>query len=574
MTESRGLMSDLQHAAGVSPELPLTPLTMRARRRPTSPAAPKHGFVLIVVLVVIAALSLAALGYAEWMMVERQAVDVAGRQIQARALAESGVELARAMLSADAESQQESGGWYDNASRFQGVVVLDEEQDRARGRFTVVAPGDEEGSVRFGLENESGKINLNTLAALEKATPNAGRTMLMALPDMTEEIADAILDWLDPDDEARASGAEAEYYATLDPPYAPKNGPIGSIDELLLVRGVTPQLLFGADAQRTGVTTSSGSTWTSGVTGSSDATGSTDSTGNLMGSSDSSGRGWASYLTLYSRETNLASDGQAKINVNDSDLQTLHDKLSEAIGEAYATYIVAYRLQSSAYQAKDTDSSLKVETTPSGQLDLTASGQLKLKTVLDLIGQRVRVKYKGQQTEVILESPFANQQEAMRTYLPTLMDKLTTSTATKPVSGRINLYYAPQEVLAAIPGMTSQIAEQILANRAAALASSEDQFRHATWLLTEGVATLDEMKALLPYVTAGGDVYRCQVVGYYDKDGPSARIEAILDATKRPAAVLFWKDLSRLGRGYSLETLSGESSTSETEASSTVPSTP
>jgi type II secretory pathway component PulK len=520
------------------------------------------------VLVVIAALSLAALGYSEWMLVERQAVDVAGRQIQARALAESGVELARAMLSADAESQEESGGWHDNATRFQGVVVLDEEQDRARGRFSVVAPGDEEGGVRFGLENESGKINLNTLVALDKASENAGRTMLMALPDMTEEIADAILDWLDSDDEARESGAESEYYATLDPPYTPKNGPLGSIEELLLVRGVTPQLLFGTDAQRTGLTTSSGSTWTT------DFTGSSDSTEDATGSSDSSGRGWASYLTLYSRETNLASDGEAKINVNDSDLQTLYDKLTEAIGEAYATYIVAYRLQSSAYQAKDSDSSLKVETTPSGQLDLTASGQLTLKTVLDLIGQRVRVKYQGQQSEVILESPFANEQEAMRTYLPILMDKLTTNAASKAISGRINLHYAPQEVIAAIPGMTSEIAEQIVAQRDEAQDSSEVQFQHATWLLTEGIVTLDQMKALLPYVTAGGDVYRCQVVGYYDKDGPCARIEAMLDATKRPAAVLFWKDLSRLGRGYSLETLSGESSAAETESSSTVTSTP
>ena len=37
------------------------------------------------------------------------------------------------------------------------------------------------------------------------------------------------------------------------PPYAPRNGPLGSIEELLLVRGVTPALLFGADLNRNGV---------------------------------------------------------------------------------------------------------------------------------------------------------------------------------------------------------------------------------------------------------------------------------------------------------------------------------
>ena len=81
----------------------------------------------------------------------------------------------------------------------------------------------------------------------------AGRDLLMALPGMTEETADAILDWLDEDEEPREYGAESDYYSSLSPPYAAKNGQLETVEELLLVRGVTPQLLFGADVNRNGI---------------------------------------------------------------------------------------------------------------------------------------------------------------------------------------------------------------------------------------------------------------------------------------------------------------------------------
>ena len=60
-------------------------------------------------------------------------------------------------------------------------------------------------------------------------------------------VSNAILDWLDPDDEVREpGGAEAKYYASLDPPRLPKNGPLDSVEELLLVKGVDADLFYGA----------------------------------------------------------------------------------------------------------------------------------------------------------------------------------------------------------------------------------------------------------------------------------------------------------------------------------------
>ena len=58
-------------------------------------------------------------------------------------------------------------------------------------------------------------------------------------------VADSILDWLDADDLYRANGAENDYYRSLKEPYDCKNGPMDTVEELLLVKGVTPEIFYG-----------------------------------------------------------------------------------------------------------------------------------------------------------------------------------------------------------------------------------------------------------------------------------------------------------------------------------------
>ena len=79
--------------------------------------------------------------------------------------------------------------------------------------------------------------------------------------------------------------------------------------------------------------------------------------------------------------------------------------------------------------------------------------------------------------------------------------------------------------------------------------------KYETWLLSEGILTLDKMKSLMPFITCGGDVYRLQSIGYFEDGGVIARIEAIIDGSILPSRVLFWRDISNLGRGYDQETL-------------------
>lgn len=57
------------------------------------------------------------------------------------------------------------------------------------------------------------------------------------------EILEAVVDWIDADDEEFGfGGAESLYYQRQDPPVAPANRPLKSVTELRWVKGLTPEL--------------------------------------------------------------------------------------------------------------------------------------------------------------------------------------------------------------------------------------------------------------------------------------------------------------------------------------------
>ena len=99
------------------------------------------------------------------------------------------------------------------------------------------------GTYSVRLMDEGGKIGLNRAdeTLLRRVFANLGLD-----EDTQESLADAILDWRDPDSLVRLHGAEDDYYLALRQPYATKNAPFDSVEELLLVRGMTRALLFGA----------------------------------------------------------------------------------------------------------------------------------------------------------------------------------------------------------------------------------------------------------------------------------------------------------------------------------------
>src|SRR4051794_14980895 len=174
-------------------------------RRRHCPPRIRRASVLVLTLVVVAMLTLGAAAFFERMFAEHQAEPAHGQQLQASQLADSGVEYMKVLLSRDPQQVQDAGGLYANPSLFQGVVVNDDPQADYRGRFTFFAPdmtadGYYSG-IRYGLENESARLNLNTLLLADTAQPGNAKKILMGLPGMTDTIADSILDWIDADDD-------------------------------------------------------------------------------------------------------------------------------------------------------------------------------------------------------------------------------------------------------------------------------------------------------------------------------------------------------------------------------------
>jgi type II secretory pathway component PulK len=531
---------------------------------------------LILTLVVVALLTLGAMAFFERMFAEHRASRAHGRQLQARHLAESGIEYIKTVLVQEHTTIEDSGGLYVNPSMFQAVTLIEDPLAPLRGQFTIIAPDITTdglyGGIRYGLENESSRLNLNTVLLADGSGEDAARKLLMTLPGMTETIADAVLDWIDSDDEPRMLGAERDYYSTLNPPYAPRNGSLGSIEELLLVRDVTPALLFGPDLNRN-----------SAIDGIEQPLTVIDNADNSTGLLN---RGWAAYLTLDSAESNLRPDGTPKIDVNKEDLEELHKELTEALGQEMANFIVAYR-QGGAYDGEETGQSAGGVT-----LDFKQPGRERLNSILDLIGVRTRIAKPSQGDEgddgeqgegggeglggterpnevgegrsdgegdkdnsrIVIEAAFSDDPGSMKGYLSKLMDNIAVN-SDRTIPGRLNINQAPRRILTGVPGLTSAAVDQIISERDVTLGQQQPDQIHETWLLTQGVVELDEMKKLIGLVTTGGDVYRAQIIGGYFREGPTERLEVVIDATKTPPVVRRRMELRELGQGYSAETL-------------------
>jgi len=524
---------------------------------------PRQGLVLVLVLIVVAMLALGGYSFTNLMLAHHEAAVITGRQAQTRSLVDSGVTATQLFLAQGESERIDAGGIYDNAEHFRGVVVLQDDDPLQRGAFSAISPGlDSDGNfhgIRYGLEDESTRLNLNVLLILDKQVPGSGRTLLMALPGMTQDVADAILDWLDPDDTPRDSGAEVDYYSGLSPPYAPKNGPVDTVEELLLVRGVTPALLFGVDSNHNYQL----DTFEQSEENTSDAP-----------SDPTAFRGWAAYMSIYSVEWNINPDGSPKAYLNNNDLNKLKTDLEDAgLADEWVTFIIAYRQAgpsqgggttiiggtnnaATAAAAGGTLGNTNNNQAQTGQLNMDLQPSTPIGSILDLVGAQVQYTFSGAQTATTLTSPFTA--TGLASFLPQLMDYCTVNPAAT-IPGRVNINQCSAPVLnglmSCVPGMSTDVAAKILAQRTVDPTSADPSRRYETWILTEGLVTLDQMKILMPFMCGGGAAYRCQVVGFFQNGQAASRAEVVFDATSPLPHILLWRDLTHLGRGYSMEML-------------------
>lgn len=102
------------------------------------------------------------------------------------------------------------------------------------------------GQATVSVVDEARKIDINRLVEPTNGTVHedvAGQlARLFLIVGAPSDLLPALVDWMDPDNIESPGGAEMDFYMRLRPPYAPRNGPMPTIGDLRMVRGVDDML--------------------------------------------------------------------------------------------------------------------------------------------------------------------------------------------------------------------------------------------------------------------------------------------------------------------------------------------
>jgi len=465
----------------------------------------RRGTILVAVLIVTALASMVAVTAMYRMHSESAACAASTLNEQAHAAAMSGIARVTALLRVVRESGIDL---YDNPGLLRNQLVCDDGINK--WYFTVYAGADTPGfggstfdsagdaKVRYGVIDEAAKININF------ATPES----LLALPGMTEELADCLVDFRDRDNEPLPNGAEQEYYDQLPRPYKAKNGFFFTLEETLLVKGFNGSLLYGEDANLNGM-----------LEPNEDDGDATFPTDDSDGQLNPGLRGLATTLTY---EPDVDNEGQARTNLNTA------VRSVEGLDPRTTAFIQAYLADKNVF------------THPSQLLNM----EYRLKA-----DQPVKAGQTGRKAgEVIYSYVDAST-------LPLVLDRLTANPSKMPLFGLLNVNSAPAGALAAVPGMDADLARRIVDARA----SIAPEARATTaWLFTEGLMDADRFKQVAPRLTARTFQYRVQCVGFGWPCGRYRVIEAVVDLAGGTPRLLYMRDLTRMGVPLPLNVDSGE----------------
>lgn len=340
----------------------------------------------------------------------------------------------------------------------------------------------------FGLVDESAKLCLNIDPTLLSPTQlQAYPAMLKAIPGMPEELADAIIDWQDPDDNVTGSGAESDTYLRFDPAYSCKNGPLESIEELALLNGATRTVLYGEDTNMNGVldpNENDGSV--------------SDPPDNADGKLDV---GILEYVTIFNRESNnqtsTSQTASTTPRIDVSDPQQVRSTLEPLIDEKTTSGRGAAILR---------------KFTP----------QQKLASVLEFY----IVAKTG--SDGLSEEEFGK-----------IADEITTSTGAYRY-GLLNVNAASEAVLACIPGIGAKAADVLSARL-----SRPTQDTNIAWLLN--VLTDPEAQQAGPFITGRSSQVTADIAAVGRHGRGYRREKIVIDQSTGTPQIVYRRDLSPLG---------------------------
>lgn len=420
------------------------------------------GTVLIVTIWVVLVLAGLALVFARSMRVSAAVAANQVAAIQAECIAEGALQyvIAKIIEAADTKGDETSS---------EASADYEEQEVGEAGYFWVLRSNlESDHEFDFGLTDEAGKINLNS-ASVE---------MLQKLPGMTAELAASIIDWRDSDSDVTTGGAESESYLLQADGYQCKDAPLETVEEILLINGASEDLLYGEDTNLNGYLDDHENDGDE-----------SEPDDNHNGSLDA---GFYDYVTVYSEESNVDSDGQSRININNtsgaSELQTLLEEKFKA------------------------DRALEI------MLASGISSNPSFENILDFY-------FKSGMTA----TEFAQ-----------IADRLTTSSETT-LSGLVNVNTAPKEVLACLPDLEDSDAKALVSYRE----SHSDGLDSIAWV-TE---VLDQEKAvgIGSYITVRSYQYSADIICLSANGRAYRRYRAVLDTQGSSPRVVYWKNLTQFG---------------------------
>ncbi|MCG3131131.1 MAG: hypothetical protein FLDDKLPJ_01907 [Phycisphaerae bacterium] len=277
----------------------------------------ERGIVLPMVLLVLVLVAVMATSFAFHTGARLAGTRAVQTRLQTRLAAEAGLEKAKLLL---ANRRLDMNAWHHDPEELHRVIVYmpngdetiwgtrDEYDDeKLIYRFSLVSDDftDDEEFIRFGITDESSKLNLNTATReqLLIIVQHAIGDRAEELEFTADDIVDAILDWRDEDDAPQQEEGDTEgpYYDGLVKRYPVKNAPFETVEELLLVKGVDGRLLYGEDQDRNGLLSTN-----------------EDDGAETFPDDNADGflsRGMYPYLTVYSLDRNISNDNRQRISL-------------------------------------------------------------------------------------------------------------------------------------------------------------------------------------------------------------------------------------------------------------------
>jgi competence ComEA-like helix-hairpin-helix protein len=461
--------------------------------------------ILVGLLWCVALLSLVVVSVLHTSRIDLMAVKNYGDRIQAHYLAVAGIEKAKALLYQNAHdrsrsAKNHSGELYNTPDQFRDVAF-------GRGKFRVFRRGrqDEGGGVIYGVTDEESRLNVNY----------ATSDQLTNLDRMTPDVASAILDWRGSGGggaTVNPGGANADYYLSLQPPYQPRHAALLTVRELLLVRGVTRDLLFGNDKHQNGLLPAAGD-------GEDDSL-STDS------ASDADA-GWAGLLTVSSTEKNVNASGQDRVNVQTADENALAGV--KGITTAMARAIVQYRNQNKFQSIAD----LLDVTAPQNQ-NSGGNGNSGQATSTQMpSGSQNSSGASGSSSG---GSGGSGSKVISQDLLLEFADDITVVDG-KDLPGMININTAGLDVLRCLPGVDRQLAQAIISYR-----QSSGSFANIAELLKVGGMSLEIFKQVAPLVSARSEAFRILSEGKVTSTGARQRIQEIVHVGLNDLSTLEYRE--------------------------------